>query len=110
MMRRAAAWKGVSWVTGVLGALVVKKALRASYRAVHNDADPAMAFDPTNARFSLPEALLWAAAAGVGLMIAKIVSARVAAIGWEIATSTRPPGSIEEPTIRRVKSATGSPA
>ena len=37
-----------------------------------------------------------AAAAGVGLGIAKVMSARVAAIGWKVATGTLPPGVAEE--------------
>jgi hypothetical protein len=53
-------------------------------------------FDPTNARFSWADALVWAAAAGVGLGIAKVVSARVAAFGWEVATGTLPPGIVED--------------
>jgi len=81
-----------------MSALVVKKVLRASYRAVRKGTDPGTAFDPTKAGFSWPDALLWAAAAGVGLVIAKMVSARVAAIGWEVATHTLPPG-VEEPAV-----------
>ncbi len=49
-------------------------------------------FDPTSAEFSWPDVVAWAAAAGVGLGVAKVVSARVAAIGWEAATGTLPPG------------------
>jgi hypothetical protein len=43
--------------------------------------------------------LLWAAAAGIGLGIAKMMSARLAAIGWEVATGTLPPGVVEEPPV-----------
>ncbi len=68
------------------------------YRAIRTDAAPATPFDPGSARFSWPEALVWAAAAGIGLGIAKVVSARVAAMGWEAATGTLPPGVVvEEP-------------
>jgi hypothetical protein len=42
---------------------------------------------------------VWAAAAGIGLGIAKVVSARVARIGWETATGTLPPGFVEEPGV-----------
>ena len=43
--------------------------------------------------------VVWAAAAGVGLGIAKVMSARVAAIGWEVATGTLPPGVAEEQVV-----------
>jgi hypothetical protein len=33
---------------------------------------------------------------GLGLAIAKIVSNRLAAIGWEVATGTLPPGTEEQ--------------
>jgi hypothetical protein len=44
---------------------------------------------------SRPDALLWAAAGGVGLGIAKVMTARLAVVGWEVATGTRPPGKEE---------------
>ena len=93
---RERSWKLVSTATGLLGALVAKRLLRAAYSAVRKDA-PSTAFDPTRARFSWPGALLWAVAAGIGLVIAKMVGDRVAAIGWELATGTVPPGVDEEP-------------
>ncbi len=71
--------------------------MRAGYQAVRRDAGAPSPFDPTDARFSWPDAVLWAAAAGIGLGIAKVVSARIAAIGWETATGTLPPGIVEEP-------------
>jgi len=84
-------WQLVSTATGLLGAMVAKKLLRAGYQAIRKDTDPESPFDPTDARFSVSEALLWAAAAGVGLAIAKMVSVRVAAIGWKAATGKAPP-------------------
>ena len=42
-------------------------------------------------------AIVTGAASGIGLGIAKVVSARVAAMGWETATGTLPPGFTEEP-------------
>lgn len=92
-------WKVVSTITGMLGALLARKLIRAAYGAIRNDAAPDTPFDPTNARFSWPDALLWAAAAGIGLGVAKVLSARVAAMGWEAATGTVPPGVVEEPAV-----------
>jgi hypothetical protein len=97
---RERAWKLVSYASGLLGALLAKKLMRAGYRAVSKDAGPDMPFDPTNTRFSWPGAMLWAAAAGIGLGIVKVLSGRVAAIGWEVATGTAPPGVVEEPAAR----------
>ncbi len=90
-------WKLVSTIGGMLGGLLAKKLLRTIYQAVRKDTDPATPFDPTNPRFSWPDALLWAAAAGVGLAIAKMMSARLTAIGWKAVTGAPPPGDVEEP-------------
>ena len=92
-------WKLVSLITGMLGGLLARKLIRATYQIVRKDTAPATPFDPTLPEFSWPDALLWAAAAGIGLGIAKVVSARVAAFGWETATGTLPPGIVEEPAV-----------
>lgn len=99
MIGRERMWKLESWVTGLLGALVAQVLIRALYRLFRkDDKAPSAVFDPASSRFSWSDALVWAAAGGLGLGTAKIVSARVAAIGWEVATGTRPPGA-EEPTV-----------
>jgi hypothetical protein len=92
-------WKGSSYLSGLLGAVLVKKLMRAGYQAIRKDTDPATPFDPADARFSWPDALLWAAAAGIGLGIAQVLSTRLAAIGWKAATGTRPPGVVEQPGV-----------
>ena len=92
-------FKLLSIITGMLCALVVKRLMRTGYRAVRKDGAPDSPFDPTNARFSWPNTLLWAAAAGIGLGIAKVVSTRLAVIEWEAVTGTRPPGIVEEPAV-----------
>ncbi len=99
MISRELRWKLVSVSTGMLGGVLARKFIRATYRAVRKDTTPSTPFDLTNPRFSWPDALLWAAAAGIGLGIAKVVSARVAAFGWEAATGTLPPGAVEEETV-----------
>ena len=85
-------WKLQSMITAILGAMIAKKLIRAAFRVVRKDKAPAAVFDPTSAGFSWPDVVVWAAAAGVGLGVAKVVSARVAAIGWKVATGTLPPG------------------
>jgi len=97
MISRERMWKLVSTGIGLLGGLLARKLMRAGYQAFRKDSAVASPFDPTNARFSWPDAVLWAAAAGIGLGIAKVVSARIAVIGWETATGTLPPGVVEEP-------------
>ena len=92
-------WRLVSTTTGLLGGLLARKLIRSAYQAIRKDTAPVTPFDPTNPRFSWPDALLWAAAAGIGLAIAKMMSARLAAIGWEAATGTLPPGVVEEPEV-----------
>ena len=96
MISRERRWKLVSVGTGVLAGVLAKKLMRAIYQAVRQDTSPVSPFDPANARFSWSDALLWAAAAGIALGIAKIVSARIAAFGWEAATGSLPPGVAEE--------------
>ena len=93
MINRERTWNLVSTITGVLGAVAAKRLMRAGYRAIRKDTRADTPFDPTDARFSWPDALLWAGAAGIGLALAKIVSARVAAIGWEVATGASPPST-----------------
>ncbi len=98
-MTRERTWRLVSAGIGMLGGLLARKLMRAGYQAIRGDAAAPSPFDPTNARFSWPDALLWAVAAGIGLGIAKVVSARIAAMGWKAATGTLPPGVVEEPAV-----------
>lgn len=92
-------WKLVATVTGMLGAMLANKLIKAAYGALRKDTEPTTPFDPTKAGFSWSDAVLWAAAAGIGLGVTKVVSARVAAIGWKAATRTLPPGVNEEPAV-----------
>ena len=99
LIGRKRMWKLVSTVSGMIGAMVAQKLIRAAYRSTRKDKSPTAVFDPTSPRFSWADAVVWAAAAGVGLGIAKVVSARVAAFGWEVATGTLPPGIVEDQAI-----------
>jgi hypothetical protein len=89
-------WRLVSTAAGLVCAMVAKRLLRAVYEAVRHDPEAPSPFDINDARFSWPNALVWAAAAGVGLGAAKVVSARIAVIGWEAATRTSPPGVADD--------------
>ena len=86
-------WQLESALIGTLTAMIAERLIKLVYRSVRKDKTKVSPFDPTNARFSWPNAVLWAAAAGVGLGIAKVMSRRVAAFGWELATGTPPPES-----------------
>ena len=96
MIGRERMWKLESWGAGALGAFLAETLIRAIYRTIRKDKDPSAVFDPANSRFSWPDALLWGIAGGLGLAIAKIVSNRLAAIGWQVATGTLPPGAEEQ--------------
>ena len=88
-------WKLVSAVSGMVGAFLAKTLIKRAYQAIRKE-EPTSAFDPNSTRFSWPNALVWAAAGGIGLITARIVSTRLAAIGWEAATGTLPPGAVEQ--------------
>jgi hypothetical protein len=90
-MTRRALWRLVSTTTGLITAVLMKNLLRRAYRIVRGE-DPKAAFDSTSAGFSWPNALTWAAAAGIGLVAAKIIGDRLAAAAWKAATGSLPPG------------------
>jgi Protein of unknown function (DUF4235) len=89
-------WKLESWAIGAVGAFVAQVLLRTIFKMLRKDKPAAAVFDPNSSRFSWPDAAVWAVAGGAGLALAKIASARVAAIGWTAATGTLPPGSEDQ--------------
>jgi hypothetical protein len=95
LISRERAWWLESTVTGLLGAMVAERLIRAAYRALRKRA-PDSVFDPDSVGFSWPNFLVWALAGGIGLGIAKVTSNRVATVGWEIATGTLPPKTGKE--------------
>jgi hypothetical protein len=99
MTGRERLWMLESTISGMLGAFVAQKVIKGLYRAVRKEA-PASVFDPNSDRFSWPDVVLWAAAAGIGLGVAKVTSARIATIGWKVATGTLPPGVTDAQTGR----------
>ena len=94
VMGRERIWKLVSTITG--WAVCSPGSSRAISMAVRNETALVTPFDPTTPDFSLPDAFLWAAAADIGLAIAKMTSARLTAIGWKAVTGTSPRGRVEE--------------
>src|SRR6478735_12837345 len=97
MINRQRMWKVESWATGAIGAFIAELLIRTAYRTIRKDKAPSAVFDPDNRQFSWPDAGVWAVAGGLGLALAKIASARVATVGWKIATGTTPP-QVEQET------------
>jgi hypothetical protein len=97
-IRRVRTFRAVSTTSGVVAGLIAKRLIRRAYVAARGE-DADSAFDPSSARFSWPNALLWALAAGIGLVTAKMVSDRVVAIGWRVATGASPPSVLEQAAV-----------
>ena len=97
LINRQRMWKLETWATGALGAFLAELLLRTLYRMIRKDKAPSAVFDPNDRQFSWPDAGIWAVAGGLGLALAKIASARVATVGWKIATGTPPP-QVEQET------------
>ena len=94
--KRQASWRAVSLLTGIAGATLTRKALTVIWTKAGSSDGGAPVLDPADRRFSWKDALLWVVTVGVGVSIARLVSARLAVAGWEVATGTLPPG-VEEP-------------
>jgi hypothetical protein len=88
--RAQAAWKVVSGASGVLGAIGARKALQALWPAGKDGGGPP--FNPADRRVAWTDALQWTLAAAIGGALARLVSERLAAAGWEAATGSPPPG------------------
>lgn len=88
--RQQALWKLTSTLSGVAGAIATRKLLEAVWPAGRDGTGPP--FNPADRRIAWPTALRWALAAGVGASVARLLTERVAAAGWEAATGSPPPG------------------
>ena len=87
--REQAGWKIVSQGSAILGAIATRKVLQALWPGGDELGPP---FNPADRRVDWSTALQWAVAGGVGVGIARMVSQRAAAAGWEAATGSSPPG------------------
>lgn len=86
-----AAWKVVSTLGGVAGGIVARSVLQKVWAvASRSDLEPPL--NPADRRISWPNALQWAIASGIGVGVARLLSERVVAAGWEAATGSPPPG------------------
>ena len=83
-------WTALSQVSAVLGAIATRKLLQALWPAGDDSTGPP--FNPADRRVTWSTAVQWGIAAGVGAGLARVVSQRAAAAGWEAATGSPPPG------------------
>jgi hypothetical protein len=84
-------WRLVSTGTGILAGLAAQKVVSAVWSRVtpSRQGPPA---DPGDREVGWGEAVAWSIAAGVGVGVARMVSERVTARGWELAVGAPPPG------------------
>ena len=85
-------WRTESAVTGVLGGVIAGSLVRALYRVIRRQ-EPRSVFDLDSGEFSWSAFVVWAVAGGLGLGIAKVLSHRLARVGWTLATGSAPPAS-----------------
>lgn len=83
-------WAALSKLSAVAGAVATRKLLQAVWPSGDDTTGPP--FNPADRRVGWTTALQWGVAAGVGAGIARVLSQRVAATGWEKATGSAPPG------------------
>lgn len=83
------AWKTIGLVSGVLAASVTRKVLDKTWQRARGGEPPR---NPASATTSWGEAVAWAAASGVAVAVARLLTARATAAGWRKATGALPPG------------------
>src|SRR3954469_24664877 len=83
------AWTAMSLVAALLGATVARKTLTSTWRATTGKNPPANPADPD---VDLWEAVLWAAASGTAVQLARMLMARKAADYYKKSTGRLPPG------------------
>jgi len=88
MSERHLVWGAVSYGSGALAMLAVRRGLSAAWSRRRSEPPPE---GPRAAVAPLPAALTWAVAAGVGVAVARLVAIRSAARVWEAATDEPPP-------------------
>ena len=82
-------WKVVAGVAGAIVASVTRSAIDDAWRSVRGTAPPE---DPTHRSVALTDAISWTIATTAGLAVARLVTDRVVARGWEVAFGTPAPG------------------
>jgi hypothetical protein len=80
-------WRLIGGATGAAAGVLVRAGLKATWKAARGEEPPE---NPASPSTSWPEALVWAAATGVGLAVARLVAQRGAAEAWRSATGAYP--------------------
>ena len=90
-----AEWKVLSTVSGLLTGLLVRKILNVLW-AKFSPSDHQPPLNPADRRIGWGEAIAWSVSAGAGVGVARVVSDRLAAKGWELAVGEPPPGIVTD--------------
>lgn len=84
------AWKVAATGSAILAGIAIRKLLMAGWKKSHHGANPPT--NPADRQTQWTEALLWSAATGVGVGVARMIAARGVAGAWEKFTGALPPG------------------
>jgi len=82
-------WKVLGALSGIVSAALTRKLLRAAWRRTKGGGPPT---NPAARSTTWSEALVWAAASGVAMAVARVVAQRGAAEAWKAKTGSYPPG------------------
>lgn len=82
-------WLALSRGSGIVGAVLTRNVLQALWPSGDRTGPP---YNPADRRVTWALALQWGIAAGVGAGVARVLSQRAAAAGWEAVTGSPPPG------------------
>ena len=80
-------WRILGSLAGVVGGIVARQVLLATWRAAKGTDPPA---NPAAAHTSWAEAVAWSVASGVAFGVARLVAVRGAAEAWRAATGDYP--------------------
>lgn len=83
-----ATWKVTSLLTGIAVAVTARSLLTRAWTTATGDEPPTNPADPTT---DLADALLWSAAVGAGVGVARMANRRALAAAFEAVADERPP-------------------
>ena len=83
-------WKAVSAGAAAISVVVTQRVLTAVWKRFAGEAPPD---GPDDRKVSFGAAVVWAAAMGVGIAVARLLAVRLSARAWEAATHEAPPAA-----------------
>ena len=89
MASEAILWKAVGGASGIAAGAATRTFLRTAWRKTKGGDPPT---NPASPETTWKEALFWAAASGMALSVARLISQRAAAGAWKAKTGSYPPG------------------